>query len=543
MADRLLRIEILGEAKSAVAAFRETEGASTGLSGKFAGLGKAAGVLAGAAGLAMVVDGLKKCTEAAIKDQQATAKFDAAVKATHGNLETWSGDLQKARDKGRDLGFTNVDVTDGLRRFVTAGDNMAQAARDMATAEDLARVKHISLAEAANQVVKLHAGATRLLKEFGEQAIKVSTNTDALKAKYAELNEKVPPLELAHARLADKMASAAANADLVAQKVKGQADAYSQTAEGGMATFAAQLDNVQTKIGDKLLPVFDRLLSWVNQHWPEISSAIDTACKVAGKAIELVKPIIVLMGTTVANMAKLVKAVLTGDWSAAWSAAKAQFSAVWEYTRTSLNNLINLIRGPVTAAWNAIKGVVSGVWSAVKSTTESIFFPIYNRIKSAFEWIRDNAAKCWDAIASAVNAVWKGIKTVLDTMAAAIDRVKDALQKLKDLASTIGDAISGAVGGGVPFIPGFAEGGPVPANRLAIVGEKGPELFVPSTAGTIIPSDKTAALMGRGGGVNLHVHFSGTVMGGNERAICDRLATEMYSSLRRLRTAGLPALT
>ncbi len=38
-------------------------------------------------------------------------------------------------------------------------------------------------------------------------------------------------------------------------------------------------------------------------------------------------------------------------------------------------------------------------------------------------------------------------------------------------------------------ILGFAEGGNPPINKPSIVGEKGPELFVPKTAGTIIPNN------------------------------------------------------
>jgi phage-related minor tail protein len=39
---------------------------------------------------------------------------------------------------------------------------------------------------------------------------------------------------------------------------------------------------------------------------------------------------------------------------------------------------------------------------------------------------------------------------------------------------------------GSPF--GFAEGGDPPVGRASLVGEKGPELFVPKTAGTIWPT-------------------------------------------------------
>lgn len=42
-------------------------------------------------------------------------------------------------------------------------------------------------------------------------------------------------------------------------------------------------------------------------------------------------------------------------------------------------------------------------------------------------------------------------------------------------------------------IPGLATGGPAKANQPYIVGEKGPELFMPKTAGTVIPNNQLSA--------------------------------------------------
>ena len=48
---------------------------------------------------------------------------------------------------------------------------------------------------------------------------------------------------------------------------------------------------------------------------------------------------------------------------------------------------------------------------------------------------------------------------------------------------------------------GFANGGNPPVNTPSMVGERGPELFVPRTAGTIVPNNQLAA-MGGGQTVN-----------------------------------------
>lgn len=62
--------------------------------------------------------------------------------------------------------------------------------------------------------------------------------------------------------------------------------------------------------------------------------------------------------------------------------------------------------------------------------------------------------------------------------------------------------IAGGIGSAIAGIFGFrANGGPVSAGRPYIVGEKRPEVFVPSTSGTILPSVNAAmAGMGAGGG-------------------------------------------
>lgn len=45
---------------------------------------------------------------------------------------------------------------------------------------------------------------------------------------------------------------------------------------------------------------------------------------------------------------------------------------------------------------------------------------------------------------------------------------------------------------------GFADGGNPPVGQISLVGERGPELFVPRTAGTIIPNHQLASALGGG---------------------------------------------
>ena len=47
----------------------------------------------------------------------------------------------------------------------------------------------------------------------------------------------------------------------------------------------------------------------------------------------------------------------------------------------------------------------------------------------------------------------------------------------------------------VPFPWQYADGGRVYGGRTILVGEEGPELFVPDTSGEIIPADMTAKIV------------------------------------------------
>ncbi len=68
---------------------------------------------------------------------------------------------------------------------------------------------------------------------------------------------------------------------------------------------------------------------------------------------------------------------------------------------------------------------------------------------------------------------------------------------------------------GMGLLPGRAKGGPVSSGQTYMVGERGPELFVPGRSGTIVANDK----MGGGGGVNVvvNVDASGSKVEGDEQ--------------------------
>ena len=82
----------------------------------------------------------------------------------------------------------------------------------------------------------------------------------------------------------------------------------------------------------------------------------------------------------------------------------------------------------------------------------------------------------------------------------AIQLKASAMGFFKTLFANSGGFMNDAGGMEVAGSLGFADGGDPPVNKVSIVGERGPELFVPRTAGTIIPNH---ALSGMGGTTNV----------------------------------------
>ena len=120
-----------------------------------------------------------------------------------------------------------------------------------------------------------------------------------------------------------------------------------------------------------------------------------------------------------------------------------------------------------------------------------------------------------------------------------------------------GDAFGGAAFGsgfnpgtstafGGMSIPGFAAGGNPPVGKPSLVGEQGPELFVPRTAGTIVPAGPTAGIreaMANGNGQSnaspvLNMSFESSTINGVEYVSRDQLEAAMMETRRQASRDG-----
>ena len=99
-------------------------------------------------------------------------------------------------------------------------------------------------------------------------------------------------------------------------------------------------------------------------------------------------------------------------------------------------------------------------------------------------------------------------------------RIALTLQKAFEIGSGI--ASGGGIIGSIGKVLGFADGGRPPINRPSIVGERGAELFVPDTAGTIIPNNE---IKGMGGTTNINFTINTVDARGVDELLTNRRST------------------
>ena len=156
--------------------------------------------------------------------------------------------------------------------------------------------------------------------------------------------------------------------------------------------------------------------------------------------------------------------------------------------------------------------------------------------QDAFNSYIDNATNAAKMAGDAFNSITSNMNSAIDKFVEtgkfsfsdlASSIIKDLIKiELKAQASKILGFLGG--GGGIfstlGSLFGFAGGGDPPVNKPSIVGEKGPELFIPRAAGTIIPNGT-----GAGGGV-----VNKTYITNNISAIDSKSVAQLFAENRKM---------
>ena len=308
MADRELRVTLIGDTKSLdralghterrLSTFGKTASAKSGKGGVlgnalgFGGIGKTGVIgLAATATVGVLGKALSSVISKAEEAQAAQANLDQAFKVSGVSTKEYGRSVDRTITKLSELaGIDDELVSQSFASLLRTTGSVSKATRDVALAADIARARHISLAAAARIVEKADNGQTRGLKALGVHIEKNTTSTEALEA--------------------------------AQKKFAGSAVRYGKTAVGAQERLRTAFDNLQERIGQKLLPVFTKLtlkaiafLDWLERNWPKIYAIVKPV-------IDRVASVIRSVGTELEGVVQVVRGLIHGDWSEVWAGLK-----------------------------------------------------------------------------------------------------------------------------------------------------------------------------------------------------------------------------
>ncbi|NVO06927.1 MAG: hypothetical protein HXX19_13820 [Rhodoferax sp.] len=166
-------------------------------------------------------------------------------------------------------------------------------------------------------------------------------------------------------------------------------------------------------------------------------------------------------------------------------------------TRQELEKLAATMKGGVSEALDALKAkqdALDGSWQHGAKDALDAYLKTANNVAGSMQNVFGNAFKGMeDALLNFTKTGKLDFSSLADSIISDLVRI----QIQKSITGPLAAAASAAFGG---F---FADGGSPPVGLPSIVGEKGPELFIPSTAGTIVPNSALG-----GGTSNVTTNFT-----------------------------------
>ncbi len=440
----------------------------------------------------------------------AHARLQAAVRATKGSFDAFAPAIDKADAKMRSLGFKDGETESSLATLTAATHSTKKALGDMGLAADLARGRNIDLSTATSIIAKVETGHVALLGKLGI-ATKDATG------KTISQHEAMKRL-----------------ATMFGGQAKGAVDTFA----GKQKVLKAEMDHLQVKIGQALIPVLETLatvlgkvIDWFEKHkavaiaLAAIVGGVVVAATVAwtvalftagGALAFLLSPITLVVLGVAALAIGVIYAykhfkIFRTTIDLIWTGLKFVFNWVkqhWPLILAILAGPIGLavlmiarhwdtLRNGVVTAFNAIKRIITTIWNATWNAVATIIRTEVNIVHGIASGFWAAIVRVFNSIKSTVSRIWSdmwnGIKSVVSGAASAVmsflQPIIDALNTIITIAGDVASALS-HIGDVNPLhhlphsvlghhIPGTATGGIVTSPQVRLVGEAGPEAIIP----------------------------------------------------------------
>ena len=257
--------------------------------------------------------------------------------------------------------------------------------------------------------------------------------------------------------------------------------------------------STQSEKDAQSIPLYQQLML-ENQKRIEILTTIASTTQSEAAGLEAERQRNELLQQNADLAAKMSEAMKTQSATVAFGTMFANLRNEAEINFSTLASTFqDVFNTAVQAISHGITGLIEGTmtWGqALRSIRNSILNEIISAIvQMGVRWLLTQAIMAMGgraimASAIAASAPIAAAQAAIWTPAAVMATIGTLGAAAVAAPGFIGEAEAMSLG-----LAAFAEGGrPVPGD-LALVGEEGPELFIPDTAGTIVPADQTARML------------------------------------------------
>lgn len=407
--------------------------------------------------------------------------------------------------------------------------------------------------------IKIGADVSDLKKEMAETTTAISGVGTAAKTDIAAAETPVKNLKTQFKDTALNAARVAAACLVIGKAlggfVKGAVEDAVKTdpdAAAALESMKTSFNEMKASLGEALLPIIkevapvitdllNNITTFIKEH-PNIAMGIMAIVAVAAIGLivfSALAPVFALAGVAIGAIATpiIIVVVVIAALIAAgialyanWDSISAWFQETWDNIKTKVTTSIDDMKLKIDEWKNKVNSAKANLISFKDSVVDK-----FSGIKTSIV----------DAI-SGIDLIQVGkdfVNSIKDGIQAGIDSIRDTVQGwflslipdwAKGWLGIGGGGDSGAGGGtsvGNPTDVFRAGGGPVSAGSPYIIGEAGPELFVPQTNGYVVPNEE---LSGYGTTINVNL---GNVYG--ESYLRDYVISAVTGAIRQEVRLGL----
>lgn len=552
-----------GKVSSSVSGFGSTFSTEIGLLSSAASLASKAVLGLGAA---LTTAGVFAVKSAASYEQQRTA-FEAML----GSADEAKKLLREVSDFAAQTPFELPEVVTGAKRLLAFGVSAKDVTKKLTLVGDAAAKMGVPIDQAINVWAKAKAGMFDIA-EFAPLGV-TREKLEKFGVTFKKTGEVVDRSKLGPAL--EKFWGSDGTVGMMNRQSKTFTGVMSNISDT-IGRFAREVIGISSEGEIREGSIFQRLKDGANSLYSYLEKNKETITKTVtdavNRAIEKIKLWIAQMGgpegikqkfmqfwdtltnkviPAIASLVSMIGGAV--KWIADHKDMVIKLVAAYEALKLVIwaNGAISAV-GQLGASLVRLSGTIAGVKAgtgllrtALLSLPTSIVIAVgIGSILAAIKAAKELKAAV-DDVDKANNKAIKSVSELLKK-AQSLDKSDPNRKKLLERASSLGQSnakIMNDYSGSLSLfslLTGRASGGPVTGKTPYIVGEVGPELFVPNQSGTIIPNDQ---LSKGSGGDNITINFNNpTVRNDNDlqtivNAVKQHLKRETFNSRYGIRTA------